>query len=443
MAKFNKKKYTDDDGRILLDKFADFLIDEHGICLIDGKMCTYRQQDGIYSYDDDEVEQAIWLYFPGVKSTQRTEIVKAVHLRLKMRNIVKTTRKHNHLIAFRNGIYNVRTREFSPNFSKDYIILNKIDWDYNPAARSKYIDSLLDKTSCFDPEVRALMEEMIGYCMLRSLDYDAAFILVGEKARNGKSTFTRVLKALIGDKNCTGADLRKVCDIKDEYTQAQLYGKLLNIGDDISGQYIPDASTFKSVTTGEAVQARQIYGRPFTFSPYATMVYTTNGMPKIKDFDNGVYRRLKFIRFDYQFDPKAPDFDRDFESKIIDGTDDCSSDESMSYLINLALAGVERLFVNGDFTVSRKCEEELNKYKKDCNPILEWIEEYLEDKISFCGLRREDVYDSYKMWAERTGQKPMSQTSFVRFINDKYDLKVEPKYDPTTRGTVRMFVNKD
>ena len=441
--KFNKSKYTDKDGGILLDKFADFLIDEHGICLIDGKVCVYRQQDGIYSYDDEEVEQAIWLYFPGVKSNVRKEIDKAVRLRLKMRNIIKTTRKHNHLIAFRNGIYNTRTKEFSSKFSKDYIILNQIPWNYNPDAKSWYIDSLLDKTSCFDTEIRSIMEELIGYSMLRSLDYDAAFILVGQKARNGKSTFARVLQALVGESNCTSADLRKVCDINDEYTQAQLYGKLINIGDDISGQYIPDASTFKSVTTGEAVQGRQIYGKPFTFKPYATMIFSANNIPKIKDADNGVYRRLKIIPFDYQFDPKAPDFDRNFEDKIIEGADDVSADLSMSYLINLGLAGLERIFTNGDFTVSQKCEDAIAKYNKECNPILEWIEEYLEDKITFCGLHRETVYDSYKMWAERTGQKPMSQTSFVRFINDKYDLKVEPQYDSNARKTVRTFVSKD
>ena len=172
------------------------------------------------------------------------------------------------------------------------------------------------------------------------------------------------------------------------------------------------------------------------------MIFSANNIPKVKDADNGVYRRLKIIPFDYQFDPKAPDFDRNFESKIIEGADDCSADDSMSYLINLGLAGLERLFVNGDFTVSRKCEEAVNKYNKECNPILEWIEEYLEEMTTFCGLRRDVVYDSYKMWAERTGQKAMSQTSFVRFINDKYDLKVAPKHHAGI-GTVRTFVDKD
>lgn len=443
MKKFNKNKFlTEDKKNIQLDKFADFLIEEHGICLIDGKPGTYRPQDGVYSCEDDEIEQVVWNYFPGITSHKRTEVVKAVRLMLNMKGKIEETDDYKHLIAFRNGVYNLDTKELLP-FSKDYIILNKIDWNYNPNAKSKYVDSMLDKISCFDPEIRAIMEELVGYAMYRGLEYDTAFILVGSKARNGKSTFTGILEHLLGKKNCSSADLRKVCDIKDEYTQAKLYGKLANIGDDISGEYIPDPSTFKSITSGETVQARQIYGKPFEFNPYATMIFSANNIPKIKDADNGVKRRMKIIPFDYQFDPTAADFDRNFENKIKKGAPDCSADDSMSYLINLGLAGLDRVFNNGDFTVSQKVEAALDEYNKECNPILAWIEEYLFENTTFCDKRRDLVYDDYKMWCERSGQKAMSQTSFVRFINDKYNLKVEPQYQPDCGKSIRTFVNKD
>lgn len=429
------KVFRDERGKIKTEDFADFLIREHGICFVDDQICVYRPGDGSYSYDSEEIEYALTDYLKNTTSHQRTEIMKMVRIKAGKAGLVKSSGKNANLILFRNGVYNTYTKELLP-FSKDYVILNKIDWDYNPEAYSEYVDTMLDKISCYDSEIRAIIEEMIGYSMLRSLNYDKAFIMVGAKAANGKTTFTRVLEELLCEKNLTSVDLRSVCDVKDEYTQAQLYGKLANIGDDISGEYIPDPSVFKSVTTGARVRGRHIYGHPFFFRPYATMIFSAQHMPKLKDADNGVMRRLVIIPFDYQFN-NDKNLDVEFESKIIDGTKECSTDESMSYLINLAISGIDRLLKNKKFTTSKKVEEALKEYEKECNPTLEWAEEFLEMYETFDMKKRDDIYNSYVEWTERTKQKPLSQGKFVRFINDRYNMQVVNK-----TGNVKYFENK-
>ena len=65
-----------------------------------------------------------------------------------------------------NGLYNIRDGSFK-EFTPDVVITNKIPWPYNPAAHDDLLDHTLNRLACDDPEVRALLEEMVGYCMYR------------------------------------------------------------------------------------------------------------------------------------------------------------------------------------------------------------------------------------------------------------------------------------
>ena len=87
--------------------------------------------------------------------------------------------------AFSNGLYNIRDGSFK-EFTPDVVITNKIPWPYNPAAHDDLLDHTLNRLACDDPEVRALLEEMVGYCMYRRNELGKAFILIGDKS-NGKS----------------------------------------------------------------------------------------------------------------------------------------------------------------------------------------------------------------------------------------------------------------
>ena len=60
-----------------------------------------------------------------------------------------------YLIAFRNGIYDIRSGELKP-FSPDVVITNRIPWDYNPNAYSELADKTLDKIACHDEQVRTI-----------------------------------------------------------------------------------------------------------------------------------------------------------------------------------------------------------------------------------------------------------------------------------------------
>ena len=57
-----------------------------------------------------------------------------------------------------------------------------------PDAYSEIVDKTLNKLACGDKQIRALLEELIGFTFYRRNELRKAFILVGDKS-NGKSTY--------------------------------------------------------------------------------------------------------------------------------------------------------------------------------------------------------------------------------------------------------------
>ena len=116
----------------------------------------------------------------------------------------------------------------------DMIVTNRIPHDYNPEAYDELMDKTLNKISCDDDTVRALLEECVGYCLYRRNERKKAFILTGS-GNNGKSTFLDCVKALLGEDNISALDLK---EIGDRFSTSMMFGKLANIGVEIGDDLV-------------------------------------------------------------------------------------------------------------------------------------------------------------------------------------------------------------
>ena len=273
----------------LFDKFANYMINSHHIVKINGQLHIYK--DGIYQSDLNVIANVMRSYIPNIKKSQKTEVLDYMYDMAEERKASDAN-----LIAFNNGIYDLVTGELKP-FSTDIVITNKIPWDYNPDAYFELADKTLNKLACDDAAIRALLEECIGYCFYRTNTFNKAFILTGDKS-NGKSTFLKVLSEILGNENITSLDLK---NLGDRFSKASLYNKLANIGDDISDEFIQDASLFKKITDGGRIQAEKKGQDPFEFNPFVKLIFSVNNMPRIKDKTGAVLRRLVIIPFNLSY----------------------------------------------------------------------------------------------------------------------------------------------
>ena len=137
-------------------------------------------------------------------------------------------------------------------FDPDIVITNKIQWDYNPTAYSELGDKTLNKLACFDPAVRSLLEECVGTVFLSKRVVQSVHAY-GDKA-NGKSTFLEMVKTVLGDGNFSALDL---AELDERFSVATMAGKLANIGDDISDDFMKGRSlaSFKKIGFGKRDQS--------------------------------------------------------------------------------------------------------------------------------------------------------------------------------------------
>ena len=156
----------------LFDKFATFLKNNNHIIKINNQLHIYK--NGIYISGMAEIEAEMIQHIPGLNRAKRTEVL--AYLDILIRENSKA--EDANLIAFENGLYNIVDDSFV-EFTPEHIITNKIRWKYNPEAYSELADKTLNKIACNDPQIRALLEEAIGYCFYRRNELGKAFILTG------------------------------------------------------------------------------------------------------------------------------------------------------------------------------------------------------------------------------------------------------------------------
>ena len=397
----------------LFDKFAVFLKNNHHIIRINNQLHIYK--DGIYVSGQEEIESVMIQHIPQLNRAKRQEVMS--YLNILIRDNTKATPAC--VIAFRNGLYNVLTDSFS-EFTPDVVITNKIPWDFNTQASSEVIDNMLDNVSCGDYEIRLLLEEIVGACMYRSntLAGGKAFILTGTGS-NGKSTYLKTLSNMLSEKNISALDLKK---LGDRFSTVMMFGKLANIGDDISNEFVTDTSLFKKVVTGDSIDAEQKGQPKFDFKPFCKLLFSANSIPRMgKGSDSqAIMRRLVIVPFNAKFKSDDPNFRPGIE-------EDLKGQESMEYLIQLGIQGLKRVLVVKNFTTSNKVKQELEEYEERNNPLLMFLKDCEDEEYDIESEPTSAVYDRYKEFCLAESLQALSKIEFSRQLVKTSDYKVIDK----------------
>lgn len=390
------------DGKFQHNEFGDFLIRNNHIIRINDQLHIYK--DGVYVEGYEEIEGQMIEYCPTLKSSQRTEVLKYLNLVLR-ENSKPADAKY---IAFKNGILNVETGEMT-DFSPEFVIMNKINFNYNPYAESELVKGTLERLACGDEELVLLLEEVAGYSFYRRNELRKMFFLLGEK-RNGKSTFLDMIQTMLGEENVSNLDLK---DIGDRFRTAEMHGKLANIGDDIGDAYISDSSILKKVASGDPVTAERKGQDPFKFKPYNKLLFSANTIPRINDNSKAVLSRMVIIPFNATFGPDVPGFDPFLKDKL-------RKPESIEYLVRVGVEGLRRVLFAQKFTSSNQMEKALSEYEETNNPLLMFFRELKRSEV--IGLPIKDVYAQYQVWADENGLKPNSAISFGKALCSHFQV---------------------
>lgn len=391
----------------LHDKFAVFLKNNHHIIRVNNQLHLYR--DGIYISGFREIEAEMIKHIPDLNKSKRAEVLSYLDVLIGG----GLNQSQANLIAFKNGVYDLATDELKA-FSPEFIITNRIDWNYNPKAFSKLADETLDKISCNDEQIKMLLEEVIGYCFYRRNELGKAFILIGERS-NGKSTFLDMIINLLGETNITALDLK---ELGDRFKTAELFGKLANIGDDIGEEFIANTSSFKKLVTGDWLNVERKGQNPFDFKNYSKMLFSANNIPRMKDKTGAVLRRLVIIPFNAMFSVNDPDYKPFIKY-------DLQKPDVMEHLIVIGLKGLKRILKNQQFTISDKVQKEIQEYEESNNPIIVFFKEigqdFIENEVTSI------VYKRYHEHCLENNLQPLSKIEFSRQVTKRFNFEIVDK----------------
>lgn len=399
-------------GQFLHNKFGDYLIEKYHIKKINGYIHTY--QGGVYKPGYDAIERMILQEIQTLTRTKQNEVLNYIRIRTSGED---TECSSPALIPFKNGLLDVEHNELLPH-SPEHIVTNLIPWNYNTGASCSLVDEMLDRLSCGDSQIRALLEEVGGVCMYRSNEFKQAFMLIGDK-NNGKSTFISLLQSMLGNDNVSNLDFR---ELDGKFSTAMLYSKLANLGDDISDCYKEDISLFKKISSGDVIKAEEKGQKPFNFKPYAKLIFSANSKPRFNDPTGAGIDRFIIIPLNAKFTKNDPGYDPQIRYKL-------AQKEAVEYFIQLSIKGLQRVLDAKKFTASDKAQAEKDEYEKENNPILAFIEECRNDNGEIEGIFNEPtdiVFERYGVFCIKNNFRPMSKPTFSKRINQALGTIAKP-----------------
>ena len=411
------------------NKVARKLIDEYGVCLIDGEAPAIRD-GGRYYVGWDAIDKAIIDMHDDCTVTNRKEVKAYIQ--------VKAPVKHQsspYLIAFKNGVLDVRTLELR-DYQDDDVIPNVIPHNWNPDAYSETLYNVLDKMACGDVSTCLNLTEFIGVCMVRSAKLCPFFPVLIGTGSNGKSTYIELLKDVVGSENISGLQPK---EITAHFLGTHIVGKTANLGDDISSGYLDDrdCAVIKSVATGDLMFTDVKGGKGFHFQPYCTMVFSCNQFPRLADTTPGFMRRLFPIEFNAVFSPTDDDYDPMIGEKLREET-------ALEYACVIGVEGLRRVIKQNQPTPNELSESMKSEIAREANTAMQWFHDDNVTADYLRGMTKEEAYEQYLKWCERNGysRTALGSGALVSQIGTLFRVKltkISHREFSTGRKTVREF----
>lgn len=281
--------------------------------------------------------------------------------------------------------------------------------EYRLGAKAPEFEKFLARVQP-DPEVRAFLARVIGYCMTGRIDEQAYFIFQG-KGGDGKSTFLTGIEAALGDLVANASiDTflhrdRKGSDHSADIARLASGVRLVKASEPEQGARLAE-SVLKVVTGGEPFPARAMYREPFEFVARWKLVISCNRKPQIRGDDRGIWRRTLVVPWPVSI-PKE-EMDRSLVDKL---------KSEASGILNWALDGWADWLGQG-LSPPKAVLDAVEEYRLNSNPFGAWFDTCCDAKDD--GREKsKDLYESYRGWVRQSGFEAMNTTAFGRALSDR------------------------
>lgn len=217
---------------------------------------------------------------------------------------------------------------------------------WNPDAQCPRFDQFLAES--LEPDAVPLAWEIIAACLYSGIPVQRAVMLQGPPGC-GKSQLLDVITGLIGERATTHIPLQ---NLGERFNVAQLHGKALNVHADLDQGGIGETGTFKTMVTGDTLTAEHKGQAPFTFTPFATLLFSANEVPPSDDRSGAYTRRWAVLPFRQHVERRGAPV-RDLGKRVLL--------REAEGIIRKAVATLPELLARGDFGVLARAQDDFNE----------------------------------------------------------------------------------
>jgi putative DNA primase/helicase len=316
---------------------------------------------------------------------------------------------HPDLICLQSGMLNLNTGELLQHDKEHYAsYMLPVPFDPKKIADCPRWKQFLIE-AVVNPEVIREIQKFFGYCLTRETKYERMLILIGPGG-DGKSKLLKVLKALVGAKNCTHIPMGR---LEDQFYLSKLVGKLLNTFTEIESKAM-QSQEIKAIVSGDPISASFKNETPFDFEPFCKLAYSTNKLPKMLDNSDGFFRKIMIVEMARQF-VKSGSADIDLEAKLL---------SELPGIFAWSLAGLAALREDKGFAEPEQMRVSLDDYKTMNNNVLYFIKKHVDSDPAGKELKggKGSVYEAYvercRSWNLPPFGEPHFQKEFARLLRD-------------------------
>jgi len=276
-----------------------------------------------------------------------------------------------------------------------------LQYSYDEAAECPQWHAFLDKVMP-EKEMQTLLAEYVGYCFTKDLKLEKMAVFYGTGS-NGKSVTLDVLRELLGAINVSVESLSAIT-IDDE-KRGQIEGKLANISSESDGRL--DFAKLKQMVSGEPITIRELYKGTRMMKEYAKFFTSFNTLPST-EYTYGYFRRWLL----FPFTVTIPDEEQDINltKKLC---------EELPGILAWVLTALKGLIERRTFTVSERCKNALNEYKRSSNSAAM----FFSDKCKVddnARIKLNDLYTAYTTYCREEELVRLGKKRFQEVLkNDK------------------------
>jgi P4 family phage/plasmid primase-like protien len=267
--------------------------------------------------------------------------------------------------------------------------------------------------------------EIVGYTTIAfKYPLHKAFMLLG-RGSNGKSTYLRMLKEILGRGNVTSIPLQALADLDFRFLWAGLIGKLANIFADIPKSPLSYTGVFKVLTGEDCIDIDRKGREPVRcYTNYAKLIFSANELPRTSDLTHAFFRRWVIIDFPNTF-PEDPGWhDRNITLEL------------KNTALTLGLEAVKEVLQRRAFTGETDVRD---RWLEESDPIYGFIRD-----LERLGLAKRDpdgkvaaqtLYTIYTEWARAQEDiEVLAKAEFTKRLETHGIMKVKIKTDTYYKG---------